>query len=101
VLEFAVLSRLTGDERFEVSEARGGSCDSQSAGELSLSHSPEQALAQRAYLAIWNRRSTHNLVGNTIGVTHGHWLAPGLTGVGAGIDSYFEYGIKAAILLGE
>lgn len=75
VLEFAVLSRLTGDERFE-------------------------ALASKAFLAVWNRRSTYNLLGNTIGATHGHWLAPGLSGVGAGMDSYFEYGLKAAILLG-
>ncbi|ORY31990.1 glycoside hydrolase [Naematelia encephala] len=76
VLEFAVLSRLTHDERFET-------------------------VANRAYLAIWNRRSPHNLVGNTIGVGHGHWLAPGQSGTGAGIDSFYEYGIKAAILLGD
>lgn len=58
-----------------------------------------QALASRAYLALWNRRSTHNLLGNGIGVTHGHWLAPGMSSVGAGLDSYFEYGLKGAILL--
>jgi mannosidase alpha-like ER degradation enhancer 1 len=37
---------------------------------------------------------------NTLGIIHGHWLVPGMSGVGAGMDSYFEYGIKAAILLG-
>jgi mannosidase alpha-like ER degradation enhancer 1 len=58
-------------------------------------------LAHRAYLALWNRRSTHNLLGNTIGATHGQWLAPGFSGVGAGMDSFFEYGIKGAILLSE
>ncbi|KAK4689097.1 hypothetical protein P7C73_g1006, partial [Tremellales sp. Uapishka_1] len=76
ILEFAVLSRLTGDERFETS-------------------------ADKAYLALWNRRSTNNLLGNSIGVSHGHWLAPGLSGVGAGMDSFFEYGIKAGVLLGD
>jgi hypothetical protein len=58
-----------------------------------------QILAHKAYMAIWNRRSPHDLVGNMIGVQHGHWLVPGMSGVGAGIDSFFEYGIKAAIML--
>jgi mannosidase alpha-like ER degradation enhancer 1 len=49
---------------------------------------------------LWNRRSPHDLLGNTIGAVHGQWLAPGMTTVGAGVDSYFEYGIKASILLG-
>nr|XP_018266555.1 uncharacterized protein I303_00530 [Kwoniella dejecticola CBS 10117]OBR88713.1 hypothetical protein I303_00530 [Kwoniella dejecticola CBS 10117] len=75
LLEFALLSRLTGDDRFE-------------------------QLAHQAYLAIWNRRSAQNLLGNTIG-THGHWLAPGMSGVGAGMDSYFEYGVKAGIMLDD
>ena len=60
-----------------------------------------QTVAQRAYLAIWNRRSPLDLLGNAISGTRGGvWLLPGLSGVGAGMDSYFEYGIKAAILLG-
>nr|XP_019014344.1 uncharacterized protein I206_00426 [Kwoniella pini CBS 10737]OCF53125.1 hypothetical protein I206_00426 [Kwoniella pini CBS 10737] len=75
LLEFALLSRLTGDSRFE-------------------------NLAHQAYLAIWNRRSPQNLLGNTIG-THGHWLAPGMSGVGAGMDSYFEYGVKAGVMLDD
>ena len=92
ILEFAVLSRLTGDGRFEVGLT--GSCRDR------CLRSKWQDLARQAYLALWNRRSPHNLLGNTIGVTHGQWLAPGLSGVGAGMDSFFEYGIKAAILLG-
>lgn len=52
-------------------------------------------------MAIWNKRSEHDLVGNGIGVSHGQWLQPGFSGVGAGIDSFFEYGMKAAILLSE
>jgi hypothetical protein len=50
-------------------------------------------------MAIWNKRSEHDLIGNGIGVSHGQWLQPGFSGVGAGIDSFFEYGMKAAILL--
>ncbi|WVF66261.1 hypothetical protein IAT40_001001 [Kwoniella sp. CBS 6097] len=75
LLEFALLSRLTGDDRFET-------------------------LAHNAYMAIWNRRTAQNLLGNTIG-THGHWLSPGFSGVGAGMDSFFEYGIKAGIMLDD
>lgn len=52
-------------------------------------------------MALWNRRSPHNLLGNTIGATHGHWLSPGMSGTGAGIDSFFEYGMKAAIMMGK
>lgn len=59
-----------------------------------------QDLARKAYLALWNRRSVYDLLGNTIAVTHGQWLVPGMATVGAGVDSYYEYGIKAAILLG-
>ncbi|RXK37277.1 hypothetical protein M231_05419 [Tremella mesenterica] len=76
ILEFGVLSRLTGDETYE-------------------------NLAKRAFLALWNRRSSNNLLGNTIGASHGHWLAPGLSGVGAGMDSFFEYSLKASILFAD
>lgn len=76
ILEFGVLSRLTADPKYE--EA-----------------------AQRAFLAIWNRRSDHDLLGNTIGALHGQWLSPGMSGVPAGMDSYFEYALKAYILLGQ
>ncbi|WRT63472.1 uncharacterized protein IL334_000377 [Kwoniella shivajii] len=76
LLEFALLSRLTGDGRFET-------------------------LAHQAYLALWNRRTPQNLLGNTIGATHGQWLAPGMTGIGAGMDSFFEYGVKAGVMLDD
>ncbi|ORX34541.1 glycoside hydrolase [Kockovaella imperatae] len=76
ILEFGVLSRLTGDRRFE-------------------------DVARKAYQAVWDRRSPHNLLGNTIGAEHGQWLAPGMSGIQAGMDSYFEYAIKGAILLGD
>lgn len=100
ILEFAVLSRLTGDDRFEVGPRPKKACSVlRIFTKGSLAHTP-QRLASRAYLGIWNRRSPNNLLGNTIGVSHGQWLAPGMSTVGAGVDSYFEYGIKAAILLG-
>lgn len=76
MLEFALLSRLTGDKRFE-------------------------SLAHRAFMGLWNRRSDEDLLGNGISVANGQWLAPLVSGVQAGIDSYFEYALKAAIMLGK
>jgi len=74
VLEFATLSRLTGDMRFE-------------------------RLAKNAYRAIWERRSSVGLVGNGIDSETGQWTYPALSGIGAGIDSFFEYSLKSHILL--
>lgn len=96
VLEFAVLSRLTGDPRFEV---RDVSPLTRSSWRV-LADFMQQA-AHNAYMAIWNKRSEHDLIGNGIGVSHGQWLQPGFSGIGAGIDSFYEYGMKAAILLGK
>ena len=73
VLEFTVLSRLTGDPRFE-------------------------DVAKRAFWAIWNRRSDIGLVGSGIDSEKGQWVGS-WTGVGAGIDSFYEYAFKAHILL--
>ena len=73
VLEFTVLSRLTGDSRFE-------------------------DLAKRAFWAIWSRRSEIGLVGSGIDAEKGHWIGT-WTGIGAGIDSFYEYAFKASILL--
>lgn len=50
---------------------------------------------------LWNKRSPNDLVGNGIAVSHGHWLGPGVSGVNAGIDSFFEYALKAGILLDD
>ncbi|KAF9226475.1 glycoside hydrolase family 47 protein [Gyrodon lividus] len=76
MLEFATLSRLTGDERFEKA-------------------------AYKAYFALWNRKSDLGLVGNTINVWTGSWTSPEVTGIGAGIDSFYEYALKWYILSGE
>lgn len=74
VLEFATLSRLTGDDKFEI-------------------------LAKRAFWAVWERRSTIGLVGNGVDAETGQWTQPSLAGIGAGIDSFYEYAVKSSILL--
>lgn len=73
VLEFTTLSRLTGDPRFE-------------------------QLAKRAFWSVWERRSSIGLVGSGIDAETGLWVN-GYTGIGAGIDSFYEYAAKASILL--
>jgi len=73
VLEFAVLSRLTGDTRFE-------------------------QLAKRAFWAVWSRRSSIGLIGAGVDAEVGHWVGP-FAGIGAGTDSFFEYALKTHILL--
>ncbi|KAF2711885.1 glycoside hydrolase family 47 protein [Pleomassaria siparia CBS 279.74] len=73
VLEFSTLSRLTGDPRFE-------------------------AAAKQAFWAVWLRRSSIGLIGAGIDAETGQWVSP-YTGIGAGIDSFFEYSLKTHILL--
>ena len=73
VLEFALLSRLTGDASFEKA-ARG------------------------AVREIWRRRSALDLVGNEIDIHSGAWQGS-IAGIGAGIDSFYEYLMKGSILL--
>lgn len=73
VLEFTVLSRLTGDPRFE-------------------------QLAKRAFWAVWNRRSSIGLIGAGVDAESGQWIGP-YAGIGAGADSFFEYALKTSILL--
>ncbi|KAK5110528.1 hypothetical protein LTR62_005720 [Meristemomyces frigidus] len=74
ILEFATLSRLTGDMQFE-------------------------NLAKRAFWAVWERRSPLGLIGGGIDAESGQWTLPPLAGIGAGIDSFFEYALKSHILL--
>ncbi|KAL1668072.1 glycoside hydrolase family 47 protein [Schizophyllum commune] len=76
ILEFATLSRLTGDERFE-------------------------KVAHKAFFALWNRKSDVGLVGNTVNTWTGAWTSPLATGIGAGIDSFFEYALKWYIMSGD
>ncbi|KAF2358886.1 Glycoside hydrolase family 47 [Trinorchestia longiramus] len=73
LVEFGALSRLTGDPIYE-------------------------QVALRAMLAAWRQRSSIDLLGNHIDVTTGRWTALD-SGIGAGVDSYFEYLVKGAALL--
>ncbi|KAG2135913.1 glycoside hydrolase family 47 protein [Suillus bovinus] len=76
ILELATLSRLTGDDRFEKA-------------------------AYKAFFALWNRRSDIGLVGNTINIWTGTWTLPEVTGIGAGVDSFYEYALKWYVMSGE
>jgi mannosidase alpha-like ER degradation enhancer 1 len=75
VLEFGVLSRLTGDPIYENA-------------------------AKTALKAVWQRRSNIDLLGNVIDIQTGQWIHTA-SSTGAGIDSIFEYMLKAYILFGE
>ena len=94
IIEFATLSRLTGDPRFEKA-------------------------ARKAFFALWNSRSDIGLVGNTVNAWTGvspplfglhcmaptswsqDWTFPQVSSVGAGIDSFLEYALKWYILSGR
>ncbi|KAG0150778.1 hypothetical protein CROQUDRAFT_37750 [Cronartium quercuum f. sp. fusiforme G11] len=75
LLEFATLSRLTNIPTYEQS-------------------------ARKALYALWNRRSGIDLFGNTINLQSGAW-SYGVASIGAGIDSFYEYLLKAHVLLQE
>lgn len=70
LLEFGVLSRLTGEPRYE-------------------------AAARGAVEAIFSMRSPRGLVGNTLDCDSGQWVRTD-AGVGAGVDSFYEYLLKAS-----
>jgi hypothetical protein len=57
-------------------------------------------VAKKALKAIWDRRSVLGIVGNGINIETGKWVES-LTGIGAGIDSFYEYLIKCDILFGD
>ncbi len=75
VIEFGVLSRLTQNPEYE-------------------------AVAMRAVKSLWNHRSSLGLLGNHINVENGQWIATD-SGIGAAIDSYYEYLVKGSALLGR
>ncbi|XP_066297953.1 ER degradation-enhancing alpha-mannosidase-like protein 3 [Branchiostoma lanceolatum] len=76
ILEFGALSRLTGDPIFEEK-------------------------ARKAMQFLWERRQrSSDLVGTVINIHTGDWVRRE-SGVGAGIDSYYEYLFKAYMLLGD
>uniref|UniRef100_A0A915JP65 alpha-1,2-Mannosidase n=1 Tax=Romanomermis culicivorax TaxID=13658 RepID=A0A915JP65_ROMCU len=76
ILEFATLSRLTGESIYE-------------------------AKAKKAMDFLWaQRHSVSDLMGTVLNVHNGDWIRKD-SGVGAGIDSYYEYCFKAYVLLGD
>ncbi|XP_053576759.1 ER degradation-enhancing alpha-mannosidase-like protein 1 isoform X2 [Bombina bombina] len=76
LVEFGILSRLLGDSTFEW-------------------------VARRAVRALWSLRSNDTgLFGNVVNIQTGHWVGT-LSGLGAGLDSFFEYLLKSYILFGE
>ncbi|CAM8885692.1 unnamed protein product [Rhodiola kirilowii] len=75
ILEMGALSRLTGDPRYE-------------------------SAALRALRRLWSMRSSLNLLGTTLDVETGEWIEFS-SGIGAGVDSFYEYLIKAHILFGR
>ena len=74
-LEFGVLSALTGDASFE-------------------------RAALRAAAALLALRSTKGLLGNHVNISDGSWPYRD-SGIGHGVDSYFEYLHKAAVLFDD
>ncbi|GAB1285534.1 ER degradation-enhancing alpha-mannosidase-like protein 3 [Apodemus speciosus] len=79
ILEFAALSRFTGATVFEL----------------------RTEYARKALDFLWEKRQrSSNLVGVTINIHTGDWVRKD-SGVGAGIDSYYEYLLKAYVLLGD
>ncbi|GMY24873.1 alpha-mannosidase I MNS5 [Fagus crenata] len=75
ILEMGALSRLTGDPTYE-------------------------SVAIRALRKLWSMRSSLNLLGTTLDVVTGDWIEYS-SGIGAGVDSFYEYLFKAHILFGK
>jgi len=73
IVEFGALSRLTGNPVYEDT-------------------------AMRALRSLWKHRSPIGLFGNHIDVQSGKWTATD-AGIGAGVDSFYEYLVKGAALL--
>jgi ER degradation enhancer, mannosidase alpha-like 2 len=56
--------------------------------------------AKRALVALYDRRSSIGLVGSTINVKTGQWVDP-VSHISGGIDSYYEYLLKAWLLFDD
>lgn len=56
--------------------------------------------AKRALVEIYNRRSSIGLVGSSINVKTGQWTDP-VSHISGGIDSYYEYLLKAWLLFDD
>lgn len=60
-----------------------------------------EAAADRALFTLWGHRSKRTgLLGSAINIHSGRWVNP-MTGLGAGVDSFFEYALKAYTMFGK
>jgi len=75
LLEYGMLARLTGKQNY-------------------------YDMAKRAVVELYKRRSPIGLVGSEIDVETGKWTDP-TAGIMGGIDSYYEYLLKASILFDD
>lgn len=75
LVEMSLLSILTNDTRFET-------------------------YSRNAFLKLWDSRSKLDLLPMTIDPLKGNWL-DAITGIGASIDSFYEYALKGAILFND
>lgn len=76
ILEFGALSRLTSNPSYEIA-------------------------ARKAMDYLWrNRNRSSDLIGTIVNIHNGDWVRRD-SGVGAGVDSYYEYLLKAYILFGD
>uniref|UniRef100_A0A7S4B7D7 alpha-1,2-Mannosidase n=1 Tax=Chrysotila carterae TaxID=13221 RepID=A0A7S4B7D7_CHRCT len=75
LLEMGVLSRLSGDSKYE-----------------------DAALC--ALRLLWSKRSKFDLLGNTLDVNTGTWRNAA-SGIGSGIDSFYEYLLKGYLVFGH
>lgn len=75
LLEFGVLSRLTGNKTYADK-------------------------SRHAVEYLWSKRSARGLVGNTINVDSGRWSRRDAS-IGAGVDSFYEYLLKSYLAFGD
>jgi len=75
MLEFGTVSKITGDPEY-------------------------YDAAKRGMRALWERRSSLGLVGSNIDIRTGEWTRTS-SHVGGGIDSWYEYLLKAWLLFGD
>lgn len=76
LLEFGILSKLLGDDSYE-------------------------RMARRVNEKLWTlRNEATGLHGNLVDIQTGEWIGH-LSGLGAGIDSFYEYMLKSYILFGD
>lgn len=60
-----------------------------------------EGYARRATRAVWNcRAKSTGLLGNVIDADSGEWIGR-LSGLGAGLDSFYEYLLKSYIMFGD